>query len=136
MGETFPTAKFVRESLVVVRLGDRDRDRADRVIPVRGPSAMKAVAVGIAKTPQVLFDPILVGHGSSSLEIVFAVGRQHLAVGVEARADDLRWRRPLHGVGMGAAGEDDAARRVEIARRAGHADGDLPAVFKFSDEIQ
>jgi hypothetical protein len=61
VGDTFPTAKFVRPDLVaVVGFRDRDYDRADWVMSVRGTLAVKAVAVGRAKPPQMLFDRALV----------------------------------------------------------------------------
>ena len=57
MGETFTVTKFVR--LFAVGCRDRNRDRADRVMLVRGATAVQAVAIGLEKAPHVLFDPVV-----------------------------------------------------------------------------
>jgi len=68
LGKATPFAKLVR-AVVAVGRGDRDHDRADRVMLVGRPLAVKAVAIQLAKALHVLFDPIIVdavGHGAAA----------------------------------------------------------------------
>jgi hypothetical protein len=57
MREAFPAAKLVGPDVIAV-VGFRfcDRDRADRMVLIRGPSTPKAITVGLMKTLHVLFD--------------------------------------------------------------------------------
>ena len=49
--EAFPAAKLMRPDVIeVVRFRFCDRDRANRMILIRGPSTPKAVAIGLVKT--------------------------------------------------------------------------------------
>ena len=54
LAKAFPVTKFVRLFAVGYR------DRADRVMLVRGATAVQAVAIGLVKALHVLFDPVLV----------------------------------------------------------------------------
>jgi hypothetical protein len=56
LAKAFPVTKFVRRFFVGVR--DRNRDRADRVMLVRGATAVQALAIGLVKALH-LFDQVV-----------------------------------------------------------------------------
>lgn len=59
--EAFPIAEFVREQFIAaIGLRDLDDERAHRVRPVRGLSAVQAMPIWLSKPSHVVFDPVVV----------------------------------------------------------------------------
>src|SRR5262249_20825393 len=107
-GKATPFAELVREDLVGVGRGDRDRDRANRVMLIGGPLAVQAVPIGLVETLHVVFDPVVaVDHGVPSCESLVCGSKRRPAA-----------RRAIHFSFISLKASDASGSRIRSSSRS------------------